>query len=94
MTNCAPLLKQQTEDSATPADFYGTVCIDIDPSGPLKEYFVTQRRKDDITEEGEEEYLDYATYLVFNNDEAFDSITNVEDSEFKSYVTNIVGRRV
>ena len=93
MTNCAPLLKQQREDSATPADFYGTICLDIDPSGPLDEFFVTKKRKDDVTDEGEE-YRDYATYLVFNNDEAFDSITNVEESEFKAYVKNIVGRRI
>ena len=95
MTNCAPILKQRSEESATPADFYGTVCLDIDPSGPLNEFFVTKKRKDDVSEEGDQEYqLDYATYLVFNNDEAFDSITDVENSEFKSFVKNIVGRRI
>ena len=42
--------------------------MDISPSGPLNEYFPFK--------EDEE-----ATYMLFNSDEAFDSITEIEDSQ-------------
>ena len=79
LTNCAPVLK---EDSQGKTDFHGTICLDIDPSGSLNEFFTFEYDKK------------YATYLMFNDDEAFDSITRVDESEFKTYVEDIVGSRI
>lgn len=77
---------QKTETSASPADFYGALCLDIDPSGPLNDYFVIKNDK-------------YATYMMFNSDEKYDTITDLEvtdlkDSEFKIFSEKIVGNRV
>ena len=72
LTNCAPLRKQRNEKSDA-FDFFGALCVDLDPSGQFNEYL--DPRNDE-----------YASYLVFNNDEAFDSITDVNDSQFKTFV--------
>ena len=73
MTPCAPILKQRTESDPVDPEFYGALCMDINPSGPLNAYFPF--------EEGEE-----ATYMLFNSDEAFDSITDIEDSQLAEYI--------
>ena len=39
--------------------------------------------------EGEE-----ATYLLFNSDEAFESITNIEESQLAQYITQTLGQFV
>ena len=65
LTNCAPILKS---DSSGKTEFHGTICLDIDPSGALDEYFSFKNDKK------------YATYVMFNDDEAFDSISGVEES--------------
>jgi len=39
-------------------DFIGALCLDIDPSGSLKDYFVLENDK-------------YASYMMFNDDDIF-----------------------
>lgn len=80
LTNCAPVLRRQDEKSDQ-FEFYATMCVDLDPSGPLNEYLAPQNDK-------------YATYLMFNNDAAFDTISDVESSEFKQFVQRIVGESI
>ena len=81
LTPCAPILKQRDEDNANDTDFYGAICMDMNPSGPLSDYFAFKES-------------DKATYLLFNNDDAFDTITNVEESQFKSFIESVVGSRL
>jgi len=39
LTECAPILKQRGADNFEQTDFHGAICVDVDPSGPLNEYF-------------------------------------------------------
>ena len=55
--------------------------MDMNPSGPLSDYFAFKES-------------DKATYLLFNNDEAFDTIVDVKDSKFKSFIESVVGSRL
>ena len=73
LTPCAPILKQREANNYENADFYGALCLDQDPSGPLAEYFPFNKT------EG-------ATYLIFTPDEAFISVTEIEDSQFVDLV--------
>jgi len=49
------------------------MCMDIDPSGPLDDYFPFDDQE-------------RATYLMFNSDQAFESITEIEESQFNELV--------
>ena len=39
LTPCAPILKQKEAGNFEDSEFYGALCLDMDPSGPLDEYF-------------------------------------------------------
>ena len=71
LTPCAPIIhqKQDEEDG-----FAGAICIDVDPSGSVQEYFNLDQEN-------------MPTHLLFNSDEAFESRENIDDSEFKEYIT-------
>ena len=53
--------------------------MDMQPSGPLVDYYPFDA-------------LEQASYLLFNSDEAFESIDDIEDSKLLDYITAIVGR--
>ena len=80
MTACAPILRQLST-TKNDEEFYGALCLDSNPSGPLDDYYPFDEN-------------DQATYLIFNEDEAFDSITRIEDSKFKDYITQIIGSKI
>ena len=60
---------------------FGALCLDMNPSGPLQNYYPFSE-------------TEYATYLLFNNDAEFDSITDIGDSKFRDYIETIIGAKV
>jgi len=66
-------LKQRKSGGEDDYDFFGAMCMDIDPSGPLDDYFPFDEQE-------------RATYLMFNSDQAFESITEIEESQFNELV--------
>ena len=86
LTSCSPIVKQTAQKVMLQEDFIGALCLDIDPSGSLKDYFVLENDK-------------YASYMMFNDDDifqidAFDHISDLEDSQFRTFIERIVGDRV
>ena len=77
LTPCAPILKQDSSGTT----FHGALCMDVDPSGPLDDYYPFDE-------------VEQPQYLLFNNDEEFDSIVNIEESVFKVFVEQIISNTV
>lgn len=81
MTPCAPINKQRIGADWSESEFAGAICYDIDPSGPLDEYFVFDAS-------------DFPFQMLFQSDEIFESRENLEQSAFKEYAEQIIGGQI
>ena len=81
ITPCAPINRMAADVEEDEDTFVGAICLDMAPSGDINEFYPFVS-------------VEQATYLLFNPDEAFESIQRVHESSLAGLIEQVIGGKV
>ena len=87
LTPCAPVVKFGEEDQYTSSTFEAALCMDINPSGPLRDYFMFRYLEDG--DQGNDQYMLFND--ASNSAAAFDLVGD-STSQFREFFNQIIKR--